>query len=216
MMPETRAQERTTAVYDLLKSQPGRRWKAAEVAIELGCDRRDASNSLFTLLKSSNFPDVVKGATGYAVRGRRRPATRAKASADGQKKVRSRQTRTAASESQAIRRYLDVLESKSERTGRRVSPQAMEAKLEQVEVDLTNGARSLKRLELIQRRRALRDALASSAEVDVESLEESFVEVAASFSERRGIAYASWREFGVPAGVLKRAGIQAPRSMTTS
>ena len=37
--------------------------------------------------------------------------------------------------------------------------------------------------------------------------EEGFVEVAASFSERRGISYAAWREIGIAPAVLRRAGI---------
>jgi hypothetical protein len=38
-------------------------------------------------------------------------------------------------------------------------------------------------------------------------LEAAFVDVAKSFSDRRGIVYASWRDVGVPGDVLKRAGI---------
>jgi hypothetical protein len=37
-----------------------------------------------------------------------------------------------------------------------------------------------------------------------------FVEVAASFSQRRGIDYGTWREVGVPADVLRAAGLQPP------
>jgi hypothetical protein len=43
--------------------------------------------------------------------------------------------------------------------------------------------------------------------VDMAALEQAFAEVAASYSDRQGISYASWREVGVPAAVLKRAGI---------
>ena len=39
------------------------------------------------------------------------------------------------------------------------------------------------------------------------SVEDAFVEVAASYSTRQGISYTSWREVGVPAATLKRAGI---------
>ena len=45
------------------------------------------------------------------------------------------------------------------------------------------------------------------AEVDLGAIEGAFVEVAASYSKRQGISYAAWREVGVPAAVLKRAGI---------
>ena len=43
--------------------------------------------------------------------------------------------------------------------------------------------------------------------LDVGSYEEAFVAVAKSYSDRHGISYASWREVGVPAGVLTRAGL---------
>ena len=40
-----------------------------------------------------------------------------------------------------------------------------------------------------------------------QDLENDFVRVAKSFSERKGISYKAWREVGVPARVLKLAGI---------
>ena len=43
--------------------------------------------------------------------------------------------------------------------------------------------------------------------VDMEAIEAAFVKVAAAYSDRQGISYSSWREVGVPASVLKRAGI---------
>lgn len=38
-------------------------------------------------------------------------------------------------------------------------------------------------------------------------MEEEFVTLAAAYSASKGIAYAVWRGAGVPASVLKRAGI---------
>jgi hypothetical protein len=38
-------------------------------------------------------------------------------------------------------------------------------------------------------------------------IEESFISVAKGYGERKGISYASWRDVGVSAAVLKRAGI---------
>ena len=35
----------------------------------------------------------------------------------------------------------------------------------------------------------------------------TFVKTAAKYAERKGISYAAWRELGVPADVLKKAGI---------
>jgi hypothetical protein len=47
--------------------------------------------------------------------------------------------------------------------------------------------------------------------VDLTELEQEFVKAALGYSERRGISYAAWREAGVPASVLKQAGVS--RSM---
>jgi hypothetical protein len=47
--------------------------------------------------------------------------------------------------------------------------------------------------------------------VDIEELEDAFVGIAASYSVRQGISYQSWREVGVPASVLARAGISRSR-----
>ena len=45
------------------------------------------------------------------------------------------------------------------------------------------------------------------AKVDISALEDDFVRVAHSYSSRRGISYAAWREIGVDAAVLKKAGL---------
>jgi hypothetical protein len=42
---------------------------------------------------------------------------------------------------------------------------------------------------------------------DLDALEAGFIEAASGYSERKGISYAAWREMGVEASVLKKAGI---------
>jgi len=42
---------------------------------------------------------------------------------------------------------------------------------------------------------------------DLTAVEDDFVTVARDYSISKGISYAAWREIGVPAVVLKRAGI---------
>ena len=42
---------------------------------------------------------------------------------------------------------------------------------------------------------------------DHAALEDAFVKVARSYSERQGISYTTWREIGVDAAVLSKAGI---------
>ena len=44
-----------------------------------------------------------------------------------------------------------------------------------------------------------------------QSPEDAFVAVAAAYSRRHHIAYATWREVGVPAAVLRRAGVTPSR-----
>lgn len=46
---------------------------------------------------------------------------------------------------------------------------------------------------------------------DIAPLEKEFVKVAKSYGERNGITYTAWREIGVDAGVLKKAGIGRSR-----
>ena len=66
----------------------------------------------------------------------------------------------------------------------------------------------LKRLQLIQERLDLKAELDAAGEkVDLSGLEKEFVDAAAAYSARKGISYAAWRELGVEAAVLKRAGI---------
>ena len=58
---------------------------------------------------------------------------------------------------------------------------------------------------------AVRDCLealeALQAEPDMTAVEAGFIEHAANYGARKGIAYATWREFGVAADVLNKAGI---------
>jgi hypothetical protein len=46
---------------------------------------------------------------------------------------------------------------------------------------------------------------------DLKTLEAEFVKVAKRFGENRGISYGAWRDSGVSADVLKRAGITRTR-----
>jgi len=43
--------------------------------------------------------------------------------------------------------------------------------------------------------------------VDLSALESEFVKTASKYAQRKGISYAAWRELGVSADVLKKAGI---------
>lgn len=107
----------------------------------------------------------------------------------------------------AVRRYLEALEAHKPKRGRKRTSDSIQKRLGKIDVELA-GADPLKRLQLIQERIDLLEELESAdSKVDLSELEEGFVEAAAAYSTRKGISYAAWRQLGVEAAVLKRAGI---------
>jgi len=116
-------------------------------------------------------------------------------------------------ESAVVARYLEALEAEaqSQPRGRRRNPETMEARLAEIARALTDtSTKPLSRLALIQERQDLQahlERLASVTETDIEALTQRFTEVAASYSARKGFSYSAWREVGVPANVLRDAGI---------
>ena len=107
----------------------------------------------------------------------------------------------------AVRRYLEALEANKPRRGRKRSPESLKKRLDAIESEIAS-ADPLKRVHLVQERADLQDALdATASNVDIGQLEKAFVKAAAPYSERKGITYATWREVGVPAAVLEKAGI---------
>jgi hypothetical protein len=110
------------------------------------------------------------------------------------------------SESRVVRDYLEALGSKKRGPGRRRTEDGIKRRLGEINDELA-GARSLDELLLRQERRDLEAELSSLSVDDLQELEAAFVSVAKSFAELRGIAYATWRDVGVPPAVLTKAGI---------
>lgn len=111
----------------------------------------------------------------------------------------------------AVRRYLEALEAHKPKRGRKRTSESMQKRLERIDAELPH-ADPLKRVQLIQERLDLTSELgASSTTVDLSELERGFIEAAGPYSQRKGISYAAWRELGVDAAVLKRAGISRAR-----
>ena len=107
----------------------------------------------------------------------------------------------------AVRDYLEALEQHKPKRGRKRTVESMQAQLAKIEDQLAE-ADPVKRLQLIQDRMDLQAELsANETKADLDGLEKDFVEAAKSYSERKGISYAAWRELGVEASVLKKAGI---------
>lgn len=111
-------------------------------------------------------------------------------------------------ETRTVRQYLEALEGSRQTGGRRRSKETLEKKLAAVEQEL-ESADAVSRLHLTQDRIDLQKALeAAEQSVDIEELENEFVRIAASYSERKSISYQAWREVGVDARVLRAAGIR--------
>lgn len=110
-------------------------------------------------------------------------------------------------EGRAVRDYLEALRSSKPKRGRKRTAETIEARLARIDDELTT-ATAIEELQLLQERRDLQDELATmDTGIDLEELENAFVDVAKSYGERKGIAYATWRDVGVSAATLKRAGI---------
>lgn len=111
-------------------------------------------------------------------------------------------------EGAAVRAYLEALETHRPKRGRKRTVESIKAKLEAIAAELDNAA-GITKLDLIQERRDLERELQEREEVvDISALEEGFISVARDYGQRKGIEYATWREFGVSAAVLKAAGIK--------
>ena len=110
-------------------------------------------------------------------------------------------------EGRAVRDYLEALRSTKPKRGRKRTAESIAARLERIEDELATAS-AIDELQLLQERRDLQAEVETmDSGVDLDALEEGFVEVAKSYGERKGIAYATWRDVGVPAAALKRAGI---------
>ena len=109
-------------------------------------------------------------------------------------------------EGRVVRDYLDALRSNKPRRGRRRTPESIEKRLAGIEEQLAS-ADGLTELRLVQERLDLTRELETLGQaVDTSTVEAAFVGVAKSYSDRQGISYSAWREVGVEASVLKRAG----------
>ena len=113
-------------------------------------------------------------------------------------------------ESKAIKSYLRSIEGR--RPGRPINEASLQSRLDSVNARLKTAEDPLQRLDLLQQRIELAKSLkALEGDIDRSQLEAEFVANALSYSERKGISYTAWRDYGVPAAVLKKAGIPETR-----
>jgi hypothetical protein len=110
-------------------------------------------------------------------------------------------------ESRIVKNYLDGLETNRPKRGRKRTSDSIKKRLAEIEASLAD-ADPLSRLNLVQERMDLQEELETmGTKVDITALEDDFARVARSYSSRRGISYAAWREIGVEPAVLKKAGL---------
>jgi glutathione S-transferase len=108
-------------------------------------------------------------------------------------------------ESNAVAAYLTALRAPKVPARSRAN---LERRRAQIEQWLSEESSPIREVELIQQRL---DIDAQLAQIDqagrLPELEAAFVKVAASWAKRSGISAAALREVGVPASVLRRAGL---------
>ena len=106
-----------------------------------------------------------------------------------------------------VRLYLEALDKNRPKRGRKRTSDSISKRLETIEQRLPE-ADPLTRLHLIQERLNLQTELEGlKAKTDLTDLEQAFIVAAKSYGERKGITHAAWRALGVPADVLRKAGI---------
>lgn len=109
-----------------------------------------------------------------------------------------------------VRRYLSALDAhKPGRSNSRTQETVMH-RMHQVDT-LLISADPVQRLHLTQERIDLHaeHLRLNSSSNDFAELEKAFIRVARSYGERHDITFSAWRQIGVDAGVLTRAGITA-------
>jgi len=115
-------------------------------------------------------------------------------------------------ESRAIKSYLQALGSR--RPGRPVTAESVQKRISAIDERIAAETDPLKQLDLRQEKIDAEETLKEvEAKQDIEELEAGFIEVAKSYSERKGISYTAWRQVGVPASVLKQAGVPRTRKI---
>jgi hypothetical protein len=106
-----------------------------------------------------------------------------------------------------VRLYLEALEKNRPKRGRKRTSDSITKRLDTIEQRLVD-ADPLTRLHLVQERINLENELESmKAKSDLAELEEGFISSAKSYGQRKGISHGAWRSLGVPADVLRKAGI---------
>ena len=112
-------------------------------------------------------------------------------------------------QARVVQTYLRFLE---ESQGRKKQRNADEIDADLVRVDeQLESAHGVDRLTLLQEREDLQRQALEAQPDNYGAIEEQFITVARSYSDRKRISYSTWREFGVSKTVLQTAGIPRTR-----
>ena len=107
----------------------------------------------------------------------------------------------------AVNTYLTMLQENKPKRGRKRTPESIQKRLDAIAEEIET-AQPATVVQLVAEQRQLSTDLKKLDTVhNTDEAEEAFVEVAKEYSKRKNIPYPVWRKVGVPADVLKRAGI---------
>jgi hypothetical protein len=110
-----------------------------------------------------------------------------------------------------VRRYLEALQRHKPKRGLKRTPDSIRKRIAKIDSQLKD-APALQSLQLVQEKLDLQQELDRlKTKSDLGKVEAEFVKVAKSYSEHKGISYTAWREAGVSAEVLRKAGIPRTR-----
>ena len=114
---------------------------------------------------------------------------------------------TGRNQSRAVKAYLEALKKSKPKRGRKRTAETINKRLETIEA-LLKTADPLQEVLLLQEQVDLGKELASmQADTGLDELESEFIKVAEAYGKSKGIQYKTWRQIGVSAEVLAKAGI---------
>lgn len=115
-------------------------------------------------------------------------------------------------ESRIVSKYLEALAAGKGKRGRKRTPESVSIQITRITKEI-EAASPIRKLELTQKRYDLvAEFERLTSRIDLSSVEREFVKVAKSYAKRNAISYSAFRDLGVPAEVLKRAGISRARA----
>jgi len=161
-------------------------------------------------VRKSNTPSprraAAKPARGTAKRASRASGSRTMSAAHKRALAEGRTM------SATVDRYLQAVNT-PKRRGRKVTKATLEQRLTDARARLktATGVEKVLVAQEIRDLEAKTARLNSAGETDLKGLEAEFIRIAKKFGENRGVGYGAWRDAGVSAEVLRRAGVARTR-----